>query len=359
MLGNGDRTFQPTRELAAGQHMHWMTAGDFNRDGMKDLAIGAENTQLYILMGVGDGTFVGKPPMTLVPGGDLFSAPNDVDVRDFNRDGIQDLVVALGNGRGNVVLLGNGDGTFRESWRITDNAVSSPLHLAVADFNGDGFQDVARAMGNGTSGLMEIANGNGDGSFQAPVRYLVPPPQSSLGGIFITSSDLNGDGKPDVALEVGGAGPALNVLINSTGTPPPLEPVTVSSLTLNPSTVTGGTGSIGTVGLSATVQTATVVQLASSSGAASVPASVTVAAGTRSASFTVNTTQVSVQTTATITARLNNTSRSANLTIRPAAPTTDSVSITRAEYEVSKRSLRVEATCSRSTALLRYFPMSR
>src|SRR5215203_2700233 len=218
MLGNGDGTFQPTRELAAGQHMHWMTAGDFNRDGIKDLAIGAENTQLYILLGVGDGTFVQQPPMTLIPGGDLFSASNDVDVADFNRDTIQDLVVALGNGHGNVVLLGNGDGTFRQSFQITENAVSAPLNLAVADFNGDGFQDIARAMGNGNLGLMEIANGNGDGTFQAPVRYLVPPSQSSIGGIFITASDFNGDGKPDVALAVGGASTALYVLKNSTGT---------------------------------------------------------------------------------------------------------------------------------------------
>jgi len=220
MLGNGDGTFQPTRELAAGQHMHWMTAGDFNRDGIKDLAIGAENTQLYILLGVGDGTFVQQPPMTLIPGGDLFSASNDVDVADFNRDTIQDLVVALGNGHGNVVLLGNGDGTFRQSFQITENAVSAPLNLAVADFNGDGFQDIARAMGNGDLGLMEIANGNGDGTFQAPVRYLVPPSQSSIGGIFITASDFNGDGKPDVALAVGGASTALYVLKNSTGTTP-------------------------------------------------------------------------------------------------------------------------------------------
>src|SRR5215207_7843593 len=180
MLGNGDGTFQPTRELAAGQHMHWMTAGDFNRDGIKDLAI----------------------------------------VADFNRDTIQDLVVALGNGHGNVVLLGNGDGTFRQSFQITENAVSAPLNLAVADFNGDGFQDIARAMGNGNLGLMEIANGNGDGTFQAPVRYLVPPSQSSIGGIFITASDFNGDGKPDVALAVGGASTALYVLKNSTGTTP-------------------------------------------------------------------------------------------------------------------------------------------
>jgi hypothetical protein len=234
MLGNGNGTFQ-TRELAAPQHMHAMAEGDFNRDGIKDLAIGSENTKLHILLGAGDGTFVRQPEMTLIPGGDLFSACNDVDVADFNRDTIQDLVVPLGNGNGNVVLLGNGDGTFRQSFRITQNAVSSPLNLAVADFNLDGFQDIARAMGDGTFGLMEIANGNGDGTFQAPVRYLMPPSQSSLVGIFITASDFNGDSKPDVALEVGGASAFLNVLINTTGggavppTPtPPAAPTLLS-----------------------------------------------------------------------------------------------------------------------------------
>jgi hypothetical protein len=246
MLGNGDGTFQ-TRELGAPQHMHAMEAGDFNRDGIKDLAIGSENTKLHILLGVGDGTFVRQPEMTLIPGGDLFSACNDVDVADFNRDTIQDLVVPLGNGNGNVVLLGNGDGTFRQSFRITQNAVSSPLNLAVADFNLDSLPDIARAMGDGTFGLVEIANGNGDGTFQAPVRYLMPPNQSSLGGIFITANDVNGDSKPDVALAVGGASAFLNVLINTTGggtapptpTPPPapalLSPANSARLPINQS----------------------------------------------------------------------------------------------------------------------------
>src|SRR5215204_3106852 len=99
LLGNGDGTFQSSREIDVGIGMHRMTVGDFNRDGTKDLAIGAENTQLYILLGVGDGTFVQQPTIMLVPGGDLFSAGNDVAVADFNRDAIQDLAVALGNGR--------------------------------------------------------------------------------------------------------------------------------------------------------------------------------------------------------------------------------------------------------------------
>jgi hypothetical protein len=358
MLGNGDGTFQPTRELAAGKNMHRMTAGDFNRDGINDLAIGSENTELYILLGVGDGTFAQKPAMTAIPGGDSASAINDLDVADFNRDTIQDLVVALGNGDGNMILLGNGDGTFRRGFQIIERATQAPLNLAVADYNGDGFQDVARAMGYGNLGLMEIANGNSDGTFQPPVRYLVPTAVTSEGGLFITASDFNGDGKPDIALEVGGAGNSLKVLINTTGTQP--APAALLSLTMNPSSTTGGTTSTGMVELNMKVQAATTVRLSSNSAAAAVPSSVTVAAGASSASFTVKTTQVSATTTATVTATLNGTSRSAVLTISSATPTpsVDTVSIARAEYESAKRTLRVEAASTRADARLQVFVTS-
>lgn len=362
MLGNGDGTFQPTREINAGQNMHRMTAGDFNRDGIKDLAIGAENTQLYILLGAGDGTFaVQQQPMTLIPGGGLFSACNDVDVADFNRDTVQDLVVPLGNGNGNVVLLGNGDGTFRQSFRITENSLNAPYNLAVADYNGDGFQDIARAMGFGDTGLMEIANGNGDGTFQPPARYLVPPPRSGQGAVFITASDFNGDGKPDVALEVGGAAADLYVLTNSTGTPPPPPaPVTLSSITLNPTSLIGGNTATGTVRLSAAAQTSSVITLSDNSSFVTTPASVTVPAGATSATFNVNTTQVSTAATATITATFGGITRTATLTVNPPAPppTVDTVSISRAEYTASKRTLRVEAGSTRSTATLQVFVTS-
>ncbi len=160
---------------------------------------------------------------------------------------------------------------------------------------------------------------------------------------------------------VGGASTSLRVLINSTGAPTPTPtpaPVTVSSLTLNPSAVTGGSASTGTVTLSARVQTATAVRLSSSGAAATTPASVTVAAGASSATFTVNTARVNARTTATLTATLGSTSRSAVLTINPAASAVDTVSIARAEYESGKRTLRVEATSTRADAKLQVFVTS-
>lgn len=224
LLGNGNGTFQPAREINAGTAPYAMAVGDFNRDGIKDLAIGGGNTELSILLGVGDGSFLQQPVMLLVPGGDIFSACNDVAVADLNRDGIQDLVVALGNGNGNAILLGNGTGSFSVVSRIVADANSAPLHVAVADYNGDGIPDIARAMGDGTTGLMQVMLGNGNLTFQAPVRYLVPAPSSSIAGGVIISGDWNNDGKADIALQVTGASPGLDVLTNATGAAPAPAP---------------------------------------------------------------------------------------------------------------------------------------
>jgi len=383
LLGNGDGTFQTPSEIDVGTGPCSMAVVDLNRDGIKDVAIGGGNTELSVLIGVGNGTFVRQPVVTLVAGGDPFSASNDVGVGDLNRDGILDLVVPLGNGHGNAILIGDGNGTFQVRSRIQIDETFAPLHVAVADYNRDGLLDIARTMGDGTNGLLQILRGNGDGTFQAPNRYLVPPPVSSRGGIMILAGDWNADAKPDIAFVEGGAGaPTIDVLTNTTGgvppptptppaptptpppptpTPPPPTPTPalgVASLSLNPATVTGGNSSTGTVTLTAVAQAATTVTLASNNAAAIVPASVTVPAGSQSRSFSISTTQVQATTSALITASLNGTSRSATLTINPAAGGADTVSITRGEYDGGNGRLRVEATSTRTNATLQTFVTS-
>jgi hypothetical protein len=224
MIGNGDGTFQPSREIPVGRGMSEIAVGDYNRDGFKDLAIGGTQGQVFLLHGVGDGTFVQQPTVTAVV--DTFFIPvTDIDVADFNGDSIQDLVVAVPhNGSRTAILIGNGDGTFRTPLVLTSPQLNLPQQVAVADYNGDGFQDLALSLGDGSFGLMQIRNGNGDGTFQAAMHYLQPPPTSSLGGIFIASAHLNGDTKPDIVLNIGGAFPSFAVLLNSTGLAPPPTP---------------------------------------------------------------------------------------------------------------------------------------
>jgi hypothetical protein len=224
MIGNGDGTFQPSREIQVGRGMAEIAVGDYNRDGFKDLALAGVQGQVYRLYGVGDGTFVQQPTLTAVVD-TSFIPVTDIDVADFNGDSIQDLVVAVPhNGSRTAILIGNADGTFRAPLVLTDPGLNIPQQQAVADYNGDGFQDLALSLGDGDSGLMQIRNGNGDGTFQAPVQYLLPPDRSSLGGIAIVAANLNGDTKPDIALNIGGAFPSFAVLLNSTGAAPPPTP---------------------------------------------------------------------------------------------------------------------------------------
>jgi hypothetical protein len=98
-------------------------------------------------------------------------------------------------------------------------------------------------------------------------------------------------------------------------TPPPLP--TVSSLTLDPTSVIGGVqSSTGTVTLSGPAPAGGAqVALSSDNGAASVHSSVTVPAGATTATFTVGTSTVLFTTSAHISASYNGTTRTASLTI--------------------------------------------
>jgi hypothetical protein len=99
--------------------------------------------------------------------------------------------------------------------------------------------------------------------------------------------------------------------------PAPPPPATLSSLTLNPTSVIGGLQtSTGTVTLSAPAPAGgATVALSSSNGAARVPSSVFVPAGATSATFTVNTSIVLLSTSATISASYNGTTRTAGLSV--------------------------------------------
>jgi hypothetical protein len=141
-----------------------------------------------------------------------------------------------------------------------------------------------------------------------------------------------------------------------TVTPQAATAPVMSSFSLNPASVAGGSSSQGTITLSAAAQSATTISLTSlNSPAVTVPSSVSIPAGATTATFPVTTASVSSQITATIRASLNGTSRDATLTVTPAG---DTVNIERAEYTVSNRVLRVEATSTRTNATMQVFVTS-
>jgi len=206
-LGNGDGTFQPPITIPTGDRTYpnFLAAGDFNRDGKLDLAVLELGTYgVLVLLGKGDGTFQTGVTVPLAPGYSIYSA----SVGDFNGDGNLDLAVV---GDELSILVGNGDGTFQTP---VSYPAGYPQSVAVGDFNGDGKPDLAFA--NSSLNAISILIGNGDGTFQPPVNY---PTGSAPSGI--TAADFNGDGRLDLAVANYGAtsGDSVSVLLgNGDGT---------------------------------------------------------------------------------------------------------------------------------------------
>lgn len=183
-------------------------SADFNQDGRLDVAV-SDGSGVSILLGNPNGTFVTKATYTV--GG---SAPTGLAVADVNGDGKPDLIVV---GSPQVqILLGNGDGTFRAGASVILNNVS-PTGVVAGDFNKDGKVDLAVSGGSDSSGaFVALLLGKGDGTFQSELDY------STSGSYSVISGDFNGDGDLDLAVGngySGGGGDEISILLgNGDGT---------------------------------------------------------------------------------------------------------------------------------------------
>jgi hypothetical protein len=142
-----------------------------------------------------------------------------------------------------------------------------------------------------------------------------------------------------------------------TPTPMPMPAPVLSSLALNPSSVTGGNSAQGTVTLSGVAPAGgALVSLASSKQlAVPVPSSVTVPVGASSATFNVTTRAAGAATTVNISASYGGVTKTTLLNITPAF---DTVSITRAVYNVRRKELNITATGTKVGATLKAYVTS-
>jgi hypothetical protein len=192
-LGDGNGTFsrqvESYSELSGDVTGAWLAVGDFNRDGILDVVTTNPIAGLpaVVLLGNGDGTF---SPAQTQPATTLVS-PQFVTVGDFNGDGILDLAFADSGSTTLTVLLGKGDGTFTQKSGEPD-AGQTTTYITTADFNGDGKLDLALITSNNS---VLIYLGNGDGTFETPLEV-----GAGNGASQLAVGDFKGDGRLDLAV---------------------------------------------------------------------------------------------------------------------------------------------------------------
>jgi len=186
--GKGDGTFgKPirTQTLVAA---YSLLAADFNQDGKLDLAVSDGRGTVTVYLGDGKGGFSQRQVLKEV-------LPTALETADFNGDGKLDLaIVSAPNYAGGIdIRLGKGDGTFGPAQRITFGNQGISNNPAIGDFNQDGILDLAEP---GFNNIVFVCRGNGDGTFQTPVPYKAPN-----GGTSAAAADVNGDGKLDIVTD--------------------------------------------------------------------------------------------------------------------------------------------------------------
>ena len=168
-----------------------MLSVDLNGDGMLDLVAGAGNPSeaVDVFFGKSDGSLTAP---TRYPGGGVALAIGDMD-GDGNPD-----VVTVSEQRGVIIVdYNSGDGgtllpTTVAQDPVPDGGRPPILGIATGDLDGDGKADLVWA----SEGAAGILFNLGDRTFGSPLLL------AAQGGVFqgIVVTDLNGDGRPDIAI---------------------------------------------------------------------------------------------------------------------------------------------------------------
>ena len=169
----------------------WMTLA--RRKSLVEAA-NRQSGDISILLARDDGDFA--PAIRYEAVGD---SPRSIVTADFNDDGRPDLAVANARSDDVLLLLGLGDGTFRDGPRI--DVGQSPWSLVVGDFDGDGKNnDLATA--DRDSSTVSIWNWNGDlsGPFDVESTLLGKSPLGEARfPVVLVTDDFDGNGRQDLA----------------------------------------------------------------------------------------------------------------------------------------------------------------
>ena len=205
-------------DLTTGTTPFAVAIGDLNGDGLPDLAIanaGSNNVSVLINM-----TALGSTTPTYVTKADFITEtnPRSVAIGDLNGDGLPDLAIANAGSDSVSVLIntttpGASTPTYATKGDFTTGSL--PRSVAIGDLNGDGRPDLAIAN-TGSNNVTVLLNTTTPGS-TTPSYAAQTDFTTGIDPYSVTIGDLNGDGKPDLAV-ANYVSSSVSVLLNNPAT---------------------------------------------------------------------------------------------------------------------------------------------
>lgn len=195
-------------------------------------------------------------------------------------------------------------GTTTRNATLTVNPVTvtlSSFSLSPASVaGGNSSTGTVTLSGSAPAGGIVVSLSTNNSAVQVPASVTVAA-NTTTSNFVVTTGNVSST----TTAAVSGSYNSTTRIATLTVTPAAVPvPVTLSSLSVNPTSVVGGNSSTGTVTLNGSAPFGgAAVALSSSSASAQVPSNVLVAAGATSATFTITTTSVSSSTPTTITAQ--------------------------------------------------------
>ena len=190
--GNGDGTFGTAIEYTVGVGARKVVLADMNRDNRPDaLVLNQTAATVSILLG----TDTGFSSFATV------NAPGGVDllVTNLNGDGAADPVTVNQAGGSLFERYGAGNGTFTGIVNRTADT-ADPVSVRTGDLNNDGRVDLIVTFLN-TSQVRILRNDGSLGNSPSGTAIMIGVNIATGGAALdVALSDLNGDGRPDIAL---------------------------------------------------------------------------------------------------------------------------------------------------------------